>query len=110
MIASITTIIVKQWSLKSSAVYYFLSLEVLIAIWIIKDILQIIFSNPSDNILPLIFDKRKIPIARIITNGIVIIRINNQSDRPTPIKSTLIVTLVVSVIADASLYTKTKSQ
>lgn len=68
MIISIITIIVKQWSLKSSAVYYFLGLEVLIAIWILAGILQIIFSNPSDNTLPLIFVQ-----IGIIANGLAMI-------------------------------------
>jgi hypothetical protein len=68
ILASITTIIVKQWSLKSSAVYYFLGLEVLIAIWIIAGILQIIFSNPGDTQLSLIFS-----IIGVIANGLAMI-------------------------------------
>jgi len=68
MLTGIITIIVKQWSLKSSAVYYFLGLEVLIAIWIIAGILQIIFSNPTDNSLTLIFVQMG-----IIANGLAMI-------------------------------------
>lgn len=68
IIASITTIIVKQWSLQSSAVYYFLSLEVLIAVWIIAGILQIIFSNPVDTRLSFIFS-----IIGVIANGLAMI-------------------------------------
>jgi len=68
MLASITIIIIKQWSLKSSAVYYFLSLEVLIAIWIICGILQVIFSNPSDTRLSLIF-----ATIGVIANGFAMI-------------------------------------
>ncbi len=68
MLFGIITIIVKQWSLKSSAVYYFLSLEIFIAIWVIAGILQIIFSNPSDNSLTLIFVQ-----IGIIANGFAMI-------------------------------------
>lgn len=68
ILASITTIIIKQWSLKSSAVYYFLGLEVLIGIWILAGILQIIFSNPSDTRLSLIF-----AIIGVIANGFAMI-------------------------------------
>ncbi len=67
MLISILTIIVKQWSLKSSAVYYFLGLEVLIAFWIIAGILQIIFSNLDDSLV-LIFVQMG-----IIANGFAMI-------------------------------------
>jgi hypothetical protein len=59
---------VKQWSLKSSAVYYFLGLEILIGIWIIAGILQIIFSNPVDTQISLISS-----IIGVIANGLAMI-------------------------------------
>jgi len=68
MLTSILTRMVKQWSLKSSAVYYFLGLETFISIWIICGLLQVIFSNPTDQTLPTIF----ITIG-IISNGLAMI-------------------------------------
>ncbi|HUT79721.1 MAG TPA: hypothetical protein VMZ29_00850 [Candidatus Bathyarchaeia archaeon] len=46
---------VKQWSLKSSAVYFFLGLMILLGFWILSDMLQVITSKPGDTTLPYIF-------------------------------------------------------
>ncbi|MHA1211534.1 MAG: hypothetical protein ACTSSH_03645, partial [Candidatus Heimdallarchaeota archaeon] len=51
ILTCIVIIIIKQWSLKSSAVYYFLGLMILIGLWILSDMLQVIFSGPGDTTL-----------------------------------------------------------
>jgi len=47
-LVSISTIFIKQWSLRSSAVSFFFLMEVLVSIWIIADLLQVIASKPTD--------------------------------------------------------------
>ncbi len=68
LLVSIITLVIKQWSLKSPPVFYFLGLEGFIAIWVICGLLQVIFSNPADQTLPTIF----ITIG-IIANGLAMI-------------------------------------
>ena len=68
VIVCIIIVIVKQWSLRSAPMYYFLGLEVFIGIWILCGLLQVILSNPSDNTLSLIFIR-----IGVIANGLAMI-------------------------------------
>ncbi|MGC9779197.1 MAG: hypothetical protein HZR80_08145 [Candidatus Heimdallarchaeota archaeon] len=68
IIVSIIIIIVKQWSLKSTPVYYFLGLEVLIGLWILAGLFQTIFSNPIDVKISYYFI-----VIGVIANGLAMI-------------------------------------
>ncbi len=68
IIVSIIIIIVKQWSLKSTPLYYFLGLEVLIGLWILAGLFQTIFSNPIDVKISYYFI-----VIGVIANGLAMI-------------------------------------
>ncbi|NHJ86614.1 MAG: hypothetical protein FK734_14200 [Asgard group archaeon] len=68
VIVCIIIIMIKQWSLKSSAVYYFLGLMILLGFWIFSDMMQVITSKPSDTTLSYIF-----AISSTISNALAMI-------------------------------------